>query len=298
MESDALCQPVETPTSCTFPCCFLVCSFRRCFLCSFSAAVTRHCHSPGVDMYFLNRATVLNVTSSEQVAPVFAAPPAGLTPTTPVLRHVLQAKKAVSAEKKVLIVIATDGAPTNAQGEVDTAGLHHVLTAERDASRVHVSFVACTDDPSTVAYLNEWDRKVPNLDVVDDYQSEREEILKKKGRDFPFSFGNYIVRTTNSGDGVDGCAARAVCAACSARARSQPRPASFSELELGARGCADSAALRSPSAHFIPFHFGSPALPFLALPRFSSQVKALLGSIDPEFDNMDEKSAGGCCAIL
>lgn len=142
-------------------------------------------------MYFLNRATVLNVTSSEQVAPVFAAPPAGLTPTTPVLRHVLQAKKAVSVEKKVLIVIATDGAPTNAQGEVDTAGLHHVLTAERDASRVFVTFVACTDDPSTVSYLNEWDRKVPNLDVVDDYVSEREEIQKKKGKDFPFSFGNY-----------------------------------------------------------------------------------------------------------
>lgn len=242
-------------------------------------------------MYFLNRATVLNVTSSEQVAPVFAAPPAGLTPTTPVLRHVLQAKKAVSAEKKVLIVIATDGAPTNAQGEVDTAGLHHVLTAERDASRVHVSFVACTDDPSTVAYLNEWDRKMPNLDVVDDYQSEREEILKKKGRDFPFSFGNYIVSEQPTAAMVWLYALHALHA----------RALSCDRLDLRSWSCARGAALILPRfgvLRLISFHSDSPALPLLAFYRFSSQVKALLGSIDKEFDTMDEKSAGGCCTIL
>jgi hypothetical protein len=147
---------------------------------------------PGLDLYFLNRATVMGVTSSEQVANVFNAPPAGLTPTTPVLRHVLQAKKAVSAEKKVLVIIATDGAPTNAQGEVDTAGLRHVLTTERDPNRVHVQFISCTDDDSTVAYLNEWDKKIPSLDVVDDYLSEKAEIQRKRGRDFQFSFGNYV----------------------------------------------------------------------------------------------------------
>jgi len=172
----------------------------------------------GLDLYFLNRATVMGVTSSEQVANVFNAPPAGLTPTTPVLRHVLQAKKAVSAEKKVLIIIATDGAPTNAQGEVDTAGLRHVLTTERDPNRFHVQFISCTDDDSTVAYLNDWDRKIPNLDVVDDYLSEKGEIQRKRGRDFQFSFGNYV-------------------------------------------------------------------------------VKALLGSIDPEFDSMDEGTKS-CCTIL
>src|SRR4051812_34223468 len=61
----------------------------------------------GLDIYFLNRATMLNVTASEQLNPVFAQPPSGLTPTAPVLRHVLNAKR--SCEKKVLIVIATDG---------------------------------------------------------------------------------------------------------------------------------------------------------------------------------------------
>jgi len=135
----------------------------------------------GLDLYFLNRATMLNVTSSEQLGPVFAAPASGLTPITPVLQHVLQAKKAIANERKLLIVIATDGAPTNAQGEVDTAALRHVLVSERNTARVHVQFVACTDDNSTVEYLNEWDKKIPNVDVVDDYHSEKAEILKAQG---------------------------------------------------------------------------------------------------------------------
>jgi hypothetical protein len=40
------------------------------------------------------------------------------------------------------------------------------------------------------SYLNDWDKKIPNLDVADDYRSERKEILKVQGKDFPFSFGD------------------------------------------------------------------------------------------------------------
>jgi hypothetical protein len=39
-------------------------------------------------------------------------------------------------------------------------------------------------------YLNYWDKKIPNLDVADDYRSERQEILKVQGKHFPFSFGD------------------------------------------------------------------------------------------------------------
>jgi len=174
----------------------------------------------GLDIYFLNRATLLNVTASSQLDAVFAAPPSGLTPITPVFQHVLQSKRAISQERKLLVIIATDGAPTNARGEVDTAALKHVLVNERDASRVHVQFVACTDDDATVEYLNEWDRKIVNVDCCDDYHTEKEEVLKAQGRNFRFTFADYI-------------------------------------------------------------------------------VKILLGSIDPEFDNLDEQKIGGgaCCSV-
>jgi hypothetical protein len=40
------------------------------------------------------------------------------------------------------------------------------------------------------SYLNDWDKRIPNLDVADDYRSERQEILKVQGKQFPFSFGD------------------------------------------------------------------------------------------------------------
>ncbi|CAF1536043.1 unnamed protein product [Rotaria sordida] len=32
------------------------------------------------------------------------------------------------------------------------------------------------------------------MDVADDYRSEREEIRKVQGKNFPFSFGDYVVK--------------------------------------------------------------------------------------------------------
>lgn len=182
----------------------------------------------GLDLYFLNRATMHHVTSSQQLHQVFAAPATGLTPITPVLKHVLQEKKAVAMEKKMLVIIATDGAPTNPAGEIDTAALKHVLVSERNVDKVFVTFLACTDDDSTIGYLNEWDSKIVHLDVCDDYHSERAEVLKAQGtfedrklraeglasrprsfrntlsvhlccllcagKDFKFSFGDYVVK--------------------------------------------------------------------------------------------------------
>ena len=39
-------------------------------------------------------------------------------------------------------------------------------------------------------YLNNWDKSIPNLDVVDDYKNEKKEILEIQGKSFPFSFGD------------------------------------------------------------------------------------------------------------
>jgi hypothetical protein len=39
-------------------------------------------------------------------------------------------------------------------------------------------------------YLNDWDKKIPNLDVVDDYGTEKKQILACQGKDFPFTFGD------------------------------------------------------------------------------------------------------------
>ena len=44
-------------------------------------------------------------------------------------------------------------------------------------------------------YLNNWDRTIPRLDVIDDFRNEKLEILGAQGSNFKFSFGDYIVKS-------------------------------------------------------------------------------------------------------
>ncbi|CAF1330134.1 unnamed protein product [Adineta ricciae] len=150
--------------------------------------------SNGIDIYFLNRDPMLNVADTRYVRQVFNTPPQGLTPLVPALRRILAAKRNQTYEKKLLILIATDGAPTNEYGQLDVGTLEAVLRQER-TPQTYVTFLACTDDLNSVNYLSNWDKMLPNVDVMDDYRSERAEIQRTRGFNFPFSFGDYIVKS-------------------------------------------------------------------------------------------------------
>jgi hypothetical protein len=50
-------------------------------------------------------------------------------------------------ERKLLILIATDGVPTNESGKQDIKSLEYVLRHERTPiNHVPVTIIACTDD--------------------------------------------------------------------------------------------------------------------------------------------------------
>ncbi len=44
-------------------------------------------------------------------------------------------------------------------------------------------------------YLNNWDRIIPRLDVVDDFRSEKNEIKRSQGRNTSFTYGDYVVKS-------------------------------------------------------------------------------------------------------
>ncbi|CAF1507452.1 unnamed protein product, partial [Rotaria sordida] len=154
----------------------------------------------GVDLYFLNRKPLLHVHSSKELIPTFAIPPNGATPIARVLRQVLQDKKQEIQKRKLLIVIATDGIPTDDNGQANVPDFHQVLAHERiPIDRVPVTIMACTDDEKCMSYLNDWDKIIPNLDLIDSYKNEKEEILAVQGKSFPFSFGDYVVKILMGG---------------------------------------------------------------------------------------------------
>jgi hypothetical protein len=147
----------------------------------------------GIDVRFLNRPGFSHVTSMAQVAPAFGPLPTGFTPLTMAVTSILREKAHVIAEKKLLLVIATDGEPTDPSGKVDISSFTQVLRGR--PINVFVSIIACTDDEGSVGYLNKLDRVIPRLDVTDDFQSERSEVLRAQGASFRFSFGDYVVKS-------------------------------------------------------------------------------------------------------
>lgn len=149
----------------------------------------------GVDVYFLNRPPMRNVTDTRQVVESFTQRPAGLTPLTAALRQIFQSNASrPNGDKQLLVFVATDGAPTDPNGNADIRSLENLMRNERRAQTTYVTFLACTDDEESVSYLSQWDRTMPNVDVVDDYKSEREEVRRTKGSNYPFSFGDYVVK--------------------------------------------------------------------------------------------------------
>ncbi|UJR11808.1 hypothetical protein I4U23_015988 [Adineta vaga] len=154
----------------------------------------------GVDIYFLNRDPIFHVRSSTELANIFMVHPSGSTPIVPVLRRVLRDKHQQINERKLLILLATDGVPTDNHERPDINTLKQVLTRERiPVDRVPVTIIACTDDKYCMDYLNDWDKIIPNLDVVQDYRREKKQILACQGKGFPFSFGDYIVKILMGG---------------------------------------------------------------------------------------------------
>ena len=148
----------------------------------------------GCDVYFLNRfhlSPIKNIKDSIKLNQYFQDKPKGFTPLAQVFRRVLTDN--VLGEKKLLIIIATDGEPTDMNGQVNISEFKKCL--KEKPKHVHTTIVACTDDDTSVSYLNKWDRKISNLDVVDDYRSERNEVLKASGKNYSFSFGDYVVKS-------------------------------------------------------------------------------------------------------
>ena len=144
----------------------------------------------GCEVYFLHRHSnpIRNITKSSQILSYFNSSPYGGTPLTSCLKTLLSNNSPNSlGNKNLLVVIVTDGEPTDGVNN-----FKKVLESRGD--KVFTSIVVCTEDKNSVAYLNNWDNSMPNLDVVDDYRNEKNEINKVKGFGYPFSYGDYVVK--------------------------------------------------------------------------------------------------------
>ena len=145
----------------------------------------------GIDINFLNRPSYDNVRDNYTINHILRDNPYGLTPLNNALQKVLD--KYSDSAKPVLVVIATDGIPTDSLGYQDIETFTRTLK-NRDYSKFYISFLACSDQENDVGYLNKLDRKIPNIDTLDDYNSELQEVRSAQGKKFKYSFGDHVVR--------------------------------------------------------------------------------------------------------
>jgi hypothetical protein len=162
----------------------------------------------GIDVYFLNRNggnPATNVKSIEQVRGMFSSGPSGCTPLTRTLEKVYADKRGVIKEQGLLIILATDGVPTDLNGNEDIAGFRNNIDRVRKSfesnhndgkrqGKVFITVRACTDQEGTLDYLDGWDKTYPRFDVVSDYVTERAQVVKAQGSKYNFSQGDYVVK--------------------------------------------------------------------------------------------------------
>ena len=145
----------------------------------------------GIDINFLNRNNYQNIKDINYVNLILEEKPYGLTPLNNNLIEIFEKYK--NSTKPVLVVIATDGIPTNYFGNQDIKTFRNTLS-KKNHSKFFISFLACSDNDSDVGYLNKLDKEIPNIDTLDDYTSELKEVKKAQGKKFKYTFGDHIVR--------------------------------------------------------------------------------------------------------
>lgn len=147
----------------------------------------------GVDVFFLNRPALLGVTDASQIQNAFQQGPRGYTPIMNSMFEIEAMKADVLKERRLLLILATDGEPTDTHGNRQTS--EFIDYVSKKPKTLHLSIVACTDEENSIEYLDSLiERGIPNLDVSEDFRAEKAEVLQKRGPSFPFSFGDYVVK--------------------------------------------------------------------------------------------------------
>ena len=78
--------------------------------------------------------------------------------------------KGHSAETEVILIVMTDGVPS----DTNFAGLRQLVQSK--VKNVYVTFLMCTEEDEIVEQYNTYVDNIPNVDITDDYLSEKKEV--------------------------------------------------------------------------------------------------------------------------
>ncbi|AYV83947.1 MAG: hypothetical protein Hyperionvirus14_36 [Hyperionvirus sp.] len=147
-------------------------------------------NAEGLDIHFLNRTPILNVTTTTGLQNVFNIAPDGDTPLIGALWNLYRDKASKKRQKELLIIVITDGEPTDASRQ----DLYNTLIEITKDGITHVSFAECTDQSDDMEYLDAWDGLIRNFDNTDDYREELARVKNIQGFTFKFDYNDYVIK--------------------------------------------------------------------------------------------------------
>ena len=129
------------------------------------------------------------------LAQLFRRKPTGYTPLVPILRRVFALPATPAGhDKKQVVIVLTDGGPTDENDEENIPQLCEMLQDKRRSSTTYVSFGLCNDDKSYINELRSWTQYMAHVAVTDQYEDELQWIRQNCGPHSRFPYGAFIAK--------------------------------------------------------------------------------------------------------
>ena len=127
-----------------------------------------------LNLQFINKGKV-SYNNLQDIETALSTDVSGKTPLTSALRNIIYTNYMNPGQ--VLVLISVDGKPSDVSGEYFIEPtIHFKQTIEYRNPLMRVSFLICTNDKSEVEYLYEIDPVRYNIDLIDNYETEKKKI--------------------------------------------------------------------------------------------------------------------------
>lgn len=141
----------------------------------------------GLDIWFLNRPGICNVSQVEQLTEAFRTPPQGSCPLLTSVRNLVDAYSGFCRDSHVLLLVLSATPPSD--GQTDDIELAFL----RKPRNFHMSFVQCNDNPEQMSFLTNLVGKISNFHCQDDYRLESQRPKPKKWDKTPYTYTDYLI---------------------------------------------------------------------------------------------------------
>lgn len=120
----------------------------------------------------------------QQIRKAFSKTPDGGTPTMKMLKKAFKNKSALTMH-----YLFTDGEPKDAS----VAQISKLVQERANPDINPLTFISCTNKEKEAAWMKEVEGIAPKTAELDDFISEKKEVLDKQGKGFPYSKGFWLL---------------------------------------------------------------------------------------------------------